>query len=705
MVDGKKLMDLEYLNNYIVQVELEINRIKASYLDEYTLDMFKKSDVGDIRKLFDKYGVSCKALIEYLSDDYIDPTWEFADLFADDMSYSGQLRDDLKQKALVEIEALNKQMMLVNEDAARRIFELEGKVSFANAIITIIKSDNISDKQINNLYAMLLNCGLSEEVIYNFSCVLVKHLTEKIKAKVSAATSKEVIVTDDFERKLSNIYDLSSYDSAEEETLVIPSCNETVVSSYNEYKHLFDHAGLGDSIYEILELSFELSNGLDVNVKTMSKDSFCIELGAILYRLNKASKEDKTDQNMLGDLLGQLKFLDRLYDEDCELSEYKKETLNNIDESLLFLKSMMGNIDINDCIFVEKIKNRLNLLAVELKENLMFKVRKNEINKIYKEIQKDMKKVPDLVKQIKRLLKLSRMVDARIKENYSDSRNFIDGNYENLTKFKEQIAEYLFFIQVNDYAAKNDQRIDDLYKQYETLFDKKEEKSEICLKGFVLFDFDNNNVPYVLSDLDPGNMRNFIDESIEKGKLRIAYEDYSKLLNDLLLIGEPEILTMDVSAPHQILDKVYLDKERQQSTNMVRIRPTRNSNVRFMSEKVVLKPEMPIFGQVVDLLEETLPNVKIDRTKEFKLHINYCSAIKMTDEDSYHAAINRYYKNGPLQQLFTQLNSGASLSDEQRTFLKDIINMTLNAYKTLEQKNSGIRCDIINVIGGGKRRG
>ena len=154
MVDGKKLMDLEYLNNYIVQVELEINRIKASYLDEYTLDMFKKSDVGDIRKLFDKYGVSCKALIEYLSDDYIDPTWEFADLFADDMSYSGQLRDDLKQKALVEIEALNKQMMLVNEDAARRIFELEGKVSFANAIITIIKSDNISDKQINNLYAM-----------------------------------------------------------------------------------------------------------------------------------------------------------------------------------------------------------------------------------------------------------------------------------------------------------------------------------------------------------------------------------------------------------------------------------------------------------------------------------------------------------------------------------------------------------------------
>lgn len=696
-IDENRLLDLEYLNSYIRQIEIEIEKIKEGYLDSYSLETFDNMSEEEIKNIFEGYDLKCLNLVQYFKNDYIDVNWEFADLFEDDISYSGELREELKKKALHEVEFLNKKIAEINENATKEIYELEGKTVLAKTIINILGDSSFTEKQINDLYTLLINASVSHEVLYNFSYNLTKKLIDKKKKQMVIRVED----TASFESKLATVYENTDYFKTSEENAPVSTYNETILQTYNEYRHLFTEVGLGDTLSEVLRLSYELSNGGNLELKSISKDSFCIELGMVLYKLNELYKKEKVDQRALGDLLAQLNSLDRMYDEDKSLKEYKTKKLKDINDSISIIKSL--NVE---CLLADKVNNRLRLLDVELRNNFLLNERKNEISMIYKEIQMDMKNLPELSKQIKKLLKLLDKIDSKIKSNYADSRNFVDGNYEELSKYRNKVADILLDIQTNDYSANNNDIINELYSGY-TLFnnDSKRDGRDILLKGFVLFDFDNNNVPYVVSDLDPNNMRNFIDNSIEKRKLVNAYNDYSKLIKDLLLIGEPELISVNAKAASLILDKVFTDKDRNTATNMVRIRPTRNSQVRFMSEKVCLRPGMAIFEQVIQLIEEILPNVKIDRFKDFNLYINYCSAIKWMAEDSYHAAINRYYKNSLLQRMFKSLNEESKLSDGEYKLLRDIINMTLSSYSVLEQKNPNIKCNIVDSMKGGRTRG
>ena len=40
-IDGNRLLDVEYLNSYIHQIEAEIDKVKLGYLDDYTLRFLK----------------------------------------------------------------------------------------------------------------------------------------------------------------------------------------------------------------------------------------------------------------------------------------------------------------------------------------------------------------------------------------------------------------------------------------------------------------------------------------------------------------------------------------------------------------------------------------------------------------------------------------------------------------------------------------
>ena len=102
-IDVNRLLELDYLNSLVSQLNNEINKIRKSFLGLYDLDILKGMDIKSVNDLFNQYGINNSSVVQFLESDYIDNDWEFADLFFDDISYSSELREQLKAKALEEL--------------------------------------------------------------------------------------------------------------------------------------------------------------------------------------------------------------------------------------------------------------------------------------------------------------------------------------------------------------------------------------------------------------------------------------------------------------------------------------------------------------------------------------------------------------------------------------------------------------------------
>jgi hypothetical protein len=100
-----------------------------------------------------------------------------------------------------------------------------------------------------------------------------------------------------------------------------------------------------------------------------------------------------------------------------------------------------------------------------------------------------------------------------------------------------------------------------------------------------------------------------------------------------------------------------------------------------------------------------MPNVIISPDDEFCIFVGFASALKREDEDVYNIALNRHLKQSALFKLLLRNPGKMALTEEECSLLRDFVNLTLNAYCELEEKNQYLKFDIINQIGGKKSRG
>lgn len=698
-IDVNRLLDLEYVNDVISQMNSSIDEIRHDFLDLYDLDLIQKMDVKSINDLFGQYNLDNRNVLQFLESDFIDSDWEFADLFADDILYSSAQKEQVKAKALDEIKSLNDAIAVINKNHQKSIDELEHVIKFLDSIKNVLSNNVVSQMDIKNLQDLLLNSLLSEKEKLNFSYEIVKYLIEKNK-KLSLKHTK-VEDTSLFEEMLDGVYALTELDENMSDAKIDePSYSETIIGYYQYYKQLFKEIGLGESLSEVMNVGFELSKGLDSTIFSISKEDFCVELASLLYLLNGQQKNDKVDQTFVADLLMDLSRLDRIYEEDNKNKDYKFNALSEIKNEL----DIILMLDF-DCLFSDRIRNRLSLLQIELNNNFITTKRKDEIELEFKKIKQDIKKLPEIGRQIKELNKLHNKINNMLSK--SIPINIASEYYVMLTGLNAKVLELLELVSQRGIVADLSYQLLEIEKQISMNKINSNENKRVELKGFILFDFDENNQTYVVSDLDLNNKNNLIDKMLLHDKVNASFEDYNMLVHDLLVYGNLRILK-DGSPYYidRVLDNIYYNKDnRNHQTGMVRMRPLRNSMVRFISQKVLLHPNTEMYSQVVGIIQEVMPNVDIDINKEFSLYINFCSAIKKYETDSYDEAINRYLRKSPLYKLFLEKNDKTKLTSEECNLLRDIINMSMDAYSELEEKNERLKFDVINQIGVRKHRG
>lgn len=295
--DINNLLDLDYLNNKISQLENEIGVLKAQLVKLYEIDDLKKLDIDEIKEMFLKYDISCVSLIQYLDSDFINHEWEFADLFADDMEYSKELEEKLREMALSEVLKLNDKINLNNENILDEIKNIENDILSLKKILEIIDVNYfVLEDDILWLLEFSYKQKCTLEELYRFSSEISKFLITKNKEILD---NKAKADEKEFESSLDDIY-------GKEEIQETRHLQE-IKKYYEKYKIIFDAINLGNELEEIMEISNELSVGIE---KINSSDDFCIVLGSVFYKISISS-----DNLEIEKLMNEILDLDRLYDE------------------------------------------------------------------------------------------------------------------------------------------------------------------------------------------------------------------------------------------------------------------------------------------------------------------------------------------------------------------------------------------------------
>ena len=136
-------------------------------------------DIENINLLFNQYDIKNDNILKLINSNFFDESWEFADLYADDISYSMEQKEVLCEKAIKEINELNSKIDLVNAKVKKNIEELVQILWFVNEMIKLLTNDGlILDADIENLKGFIINSSLSNTEKIIFSSLLVKYLIE-----------------------------------------------------------------------------------------------------------------------------------------------------------------------------------------------------------------------------------------------------------------------------------------------------------------------------------------------------------------------------------------------------------------------------------------------------------------------------------------------------------------------------------------------
>lgn len=704
-LDINKLLDLNNLNELIDKYNAEISRLKDSIVDLVSFEQIKALSLDGVVKLFEQYNIDCSNIIQYIESDFIDETWEFADLFLDDIKYSNELKDSIETNALKEVDSLNDKIKQDNDDVNSQILEIEEKISIINIFVKILDvNEFVVSKDIAIIYDIVMGLSCSDEDKFLFSNKLAMLLIAKNKDLYSIREKNDTD-TVDFEKQLDEVYDTSVDDGFLEEKLQEDTYSETIIGYYDFYKKLIDEVGLGSNLDEVMEVSSTIASGVESMIHSINKEDFCIEIGALLSRLHSMQGKGNVNQDEMSDVLMDLAILDRIYNENekniDECEELLGKVISDLDLIYLIPRELLNNS------FVNKIINVLKIIKVELEHNLIDNEGLRILNGKYKELGSKLGKIQSIIKMIDILNEINDGLVMLMKSQYLFQED--EKRVSQVYDLQGRVLLLIDKIKANGYKPeyeKETKELNEEFIKYTKKEDVKEEKT--VLKGFVLFDFDENFIPYVINDLDVNNRNSLIDDSIPQKKMSSGFDDYSKLVHDLLIYGKPELIANSTSQVYymsRIVSNVCYDEAQTRSTGMVRIRPLRSSLVRFMTKEVVLSPNTEIYRQVTNMIREMLPNVSIDLDKEFSIFINFASSLKITDTDSYSEAIHRIDRRSPLYKLFLVPSGKTKLTDGECDLLKDVLLLSLNAYKELENRNKDLKFDFISQIGGRRSRG
>ena len=289
----------------------------------------------------------------------------------------------------------------------------------------------------------------------------------------------------------------------------------------------------------------------------------------------------------------------------------------------------------------------------------------------------------------------------------------IDNPYvKNIKTFIEQIN--IDFIIDDEYYKKIDKQLskylEDINKLLkENVIKRKEIKK---LDHFVLFAQNNEGNSYFKQDLfDP--KYNMIDNrSFSNTEY---YQEFSNLILDLFEYGMPSCAKFIDSKLSSNLDRVIMHifyptkkgiVDRDNPTDMWRIRPNFSSNARFVDVKVVIPRNTLMFNQVKEIINKYLPHIEIN-DNNFTFIVNIGAAVKKGDVELYKEAIKRYdkigieilklfYVNGKYHKSEGVLKT--KLNDLEYKLLDSYIASSINLLKELE--NINISFQFNSLLGG-----
>ena len=706
MIDVDKLLQFDYLNDLMIQISGAIKEKEGLLVSKYSFEILYNMPLEEVNNLFNSYGINNDNYIKYIESDFLDESWEFADLYSDDISYSFEQKKELKDLALNEIILLNQKIDVDNEKVQDEIDVLDDYLKKLNIFNKALNDDDlIVDEEVEELKDFIMYYPLiKDEDRFKLSVNIVKYL---IKSEKIILLKKELVDTKEFEEELEQVRSEALYKENENDSIVRNSKYVKVIEDYYEkYKHLFDQEGYND-IFEFMIGTKDMFNQVSEENDSFIRFVFCIKVAELLYKLNFCNDEDEAK-----DILSKLEGLDEIYEYDSELSKFKEKKLKVIDD----LRNKLSDSKFDFCVDRKvKLLNALKLLETELEKNIISKEGKKKVKEkienvfntfnILLEDVKTYEKIDYNCKKVNILLKLSKVFELLGEELYNELVSI----QEKLLKLQKEVLENGINKETNlelqeciDVLVKIENKLNSFSEEQ-----PKEELPKVNLKGFVLFDVSPEGDVYVLTDLDASHKDSFVDDTIKPEKLRKGYECYNKLVNDLHLLGDVEkLFNKDSHAKtNRLCEPVCFDTVKREPTGMFRLKEDPNGVERFVEQKVVLHKDGIIYKQVIDIISEILPNVSFDLDDDMPLYICFASAMKAKSEDMYKASLKRYASKSPLYMMFIDDKNKESLTDEECKLLKDYIHLTLQTYIELEKKNPLFNFDIIKQMGGMKTRG
>ena len=285
-------------------------------------------------------------------------------------------------------------------------------------------------------------------------------------------------------------------------------------------------------------------------------------------------------------------------------------------------------------------------------------------------------------------------------ENINLNNSYIN----NIRIFIENIKNNLSFIISHEFYQNANEKLSEYLKDINKFIkdDTVRRKDITKLDKFVLFANSPEGIPYFMKDLfDPKD--NMIDNRSFSNTEYL--KEFSNLILDLFEYGKPACAQFIDSKFSSDIDRVIMhiyyptkkgNVDRDNPTDMWRIRPNLSSNARFVEIKTVIPNNTIIFKQVKQIINKHLPHITLDDNQNFTFIINIGAAVKKADVELYKEAIKRYdkigidilklfYVNGKYHKsegiLKTKLNN-----EEYQQLEKYIVN-SIKLLKELESKN------------------
>lgn len=357
--------------------------------------------------------------------------------------------------------------------------------------------------------------------------------------------------------------------------------------------------------------------------------------------------------------------------------------LQNIDESdtIMYIFSLVA--EIQNCSAEEKDKY---LELIKKFEDKLDSIRKIDPSILINNIEK----IENLLRIIYQSPNYQITDQEKIAKMQSETINirnkYNSGNYmptpEEFKKDIETISSFLVELMAMPDVQRNPEQ----------------ENTTHQIKGFILNDYaQEEDSPYILTDLDPSSTRNMIDQGVNQ-KIQIACQDLSKMVKDIFYFGDmEEALNANSSSDNtlnKLISQVKDKKGSRKNTGMYRIKPSTSSCARIIEKKYIIHHETKLFKQLTSIIMEFLPHAKIDSKEDFKLYINFVSALKAGDESCYGEAKKRYNQSKLRKLLESAIErEEIGLTPEEEEMFRKIISASINSFNQVENLNEKCKYD------------